>query len=350
MANGNSTNAPLPTWATNLCLGIPTRSVRPGENTSTVAELYVYFNYLSWFQGKYASGIVLPQTDFVNVRTRIPLVDAFLDAMADDFKNVFSNKSVAAARKAGDLSKLRPGGFRKPDMLGIARDGEGVLVELVEVTTDGEAPSTIREDLGEKLDTLNNLVLPILVAKLTERLSQTLVSVRIRPSPWRPSPGQLIYPLPTVAAGAAASGQKVEWLCYKPTFRRFPPNGTDGLVLYEVHSVGTPQLVPKEVVDRLKSAYKRVNQPVGPHLLPWAQNYWQSNPADRDVVLLALGVAGVAVVALLVVAFLPEVAVGGLVAGAVEAADVAVAAEATPGVLEAVSTILQGLGRMAPAL
>lgn len=331
-----------PPISLNLTCFSPTRPVGKGDPMAEFAELIVLALFRTSFLREHG-GIVLSQLEFLTVRTLYPAVNAFLDAMANDFTNVFSASSKRAAARAGDLSKLRPGGFRKPDMIGISPPGpDGILVELVEVTTVGEAGSTLVEDLGAKLDTLNNFVLPILQLELEDSLSQSVVPITVRASKWRPRPGQLVWPVPL-----AQASNRIEWICLKPTFRQSPPLGVDGLVLYEVHSVPLPAPVPQDVLDRLKEEMRRRQSQPAFLLQPSLAQYWEANPADREALVAAAAVLGVALVAALVILFLPEEALAGLAVGTARGLSLAVGY--LPQALEAASGVLQSVLR-APLL
>jgi hypothetical protein len=336
---------PIAASLNSLCVA-PTRKVGRGDRVAKWAETIAFALYSAHFMSEHPGGIVLPELDFLTVRTRFPAVNKFLDSMVTDFKNVFSNSSKAAARRTGDLSKLRDGGFRKPDMLGISPPGpQGIIVELVEVTTEGEASSTIKEDLQGKIDALNNFVLPILQILLEEEGRSSFAPVVIRASKWRPGPAEVAWPLLDGTTQPQPANPSIEWICFKPTFRVAPPTGIDGLILYEVHKVGVGGLVPQEVVIRLRDELRQKKMQPGPQLLPVLQRHWQLNPGDRDLLLKFGAVAAGALLVVLIIAFLPEEALAGLViaAGRALTAALAAAVDALPAIEELAGTVLKSL-------
>jgi hypothetical protein len=304
------------------------------------AELIVYALY----RKAHPEWQVLTQLEYLTVRTGTPPIDMFLDALASDFTNVFSGASRKAAQRTGDLSRLRAGGFRKPDVLGISPPGpDGITVELVEVSTEGQAGGTFAQDLQEKLGTLNDYVLPIMELQAADEFGQSFAPIRVRASPWRPGQNELVWPvIPT-----NMSSSRIEWICLKPTFRRNWPLGEDGLVLYEIHSVGVPELVPQDVLDRLREEMRRRQGQPAFLLQPSLEQHWGLNPADRQVLETAALVAAGALVLILVVAFLPEEALAGLAAATVRGLSVAVSY--LPQALEWAGGVLQSLART-PAL
>jgi len=162
-----------------------------------------------------------------------------------------------SGKNPAGISKMSRG-LRKPDILGIRVEGDRIVFELLEVTTVGQADSTIIEDLESKKGILEEVVIPNIVKDIANYQLASMVSIgptniEVVYSDWKPKEFQLIVPLvPNMRTG------KYEWICYKPTFSIKPPKGLNGLILYEIHSVGNEALVPKKVLKKIAEDIKRI--------------------------------------------------------------------------------------------
>jgi hypothetical protein len=305
-----------------------------------MAQMVAKILFTKYFLAKYGpESKVLTELEYLSLRfTASPLVNKLLDAMTSDFANAWTAKSLR-----GMVDKLKIGRPRKPDVMGISpiRLPDGFTIELVEVSTEGQAKDTIKTDITPKLQVLNEKVIPIFAATLQEEMQQSLMGVKVLASSWRPGPGELVWPfLP-----ALATPKTIDWLCLRPTFRNNPPDGSDGLILYEYHSVGMPQAVPKEVIERLRQRLRGAGQL---QLLPTLAGHWQQNPADAEAMrLLALGV-GVGALVIVAVLLLPEEVIVGAAIGvgtavARAAAAATAAAAMFPQALERARVVLDSL-------
>jgi hypothetical protein len=259
--------------------------------------------------------------------------------MTSDFAGAWT-----ASTLRGKVDKLKVGRPRRPDVIGIAPPDviHGFTIELVEVTTEKQAGNTIKEDIIPKLQILNDKVIPIFLLKLQQEMLQSVAGARVLASPWRPNQGELVWPfIPT-----NYTPRKVEWLCLRPTFRvKEKPNGADGLILYEFHSVGLPEQVPVEVLERLR---KKVPRQTGLVLAPVLKTHWEENPADAEAMkALCLVLGGTALVAIAILLLPEEAAAGAVVAGGTVLARVAAAAAgaaaAFPRTLEIAQRVMESL-------
>jgi hypothetical protein len=250
------------------------------------AELLTLEYFRRDFMRRYAPpALVIGQLEYLSLLTGNRVIDQLLTRMARDFVNELSR---VALRK--DLGTERAGGRLKPDILGIAiRPTGDVILEVVEVTTEKQAATTLEEDVKHKLQVLREKVLSTDVTALeTDYFSRSGGSTRFiaSASKWRPNWDQMIYPL--VGREIGASARRIEWLCFAPTFRFAPPSGLDGLILYELHSVGVPQFVPEEVLRKLAAEIRRQKQirqasQAMQTLTPWiTEDYWRRNAADKQ--------------------------------------------------------------------
>jgi hypothetical protein len=355
-----------------LCPGPSTvRKQEPDEKIAYIAQAAIWEYFRQDFFSRYDQPrMVVGELDYKSQLTGRRGIDSVLSRMADNFKNELSRKAL---RKK--VSTTRQGGFLKPDVLGIAVTNDAIVLELVEVTTYGQAAETLREDVEHKLNTLRTKVATedtsVLEAEFYARTPARRTPFSISASKWRPRVDQLILPLYIDSSGGSSTA--FEWICYCPTFRFFPPNGVDGLILYEVHSTTLPEHVPQEVLNRIKEEARRKqarDRLAGAlTLTPWFdQAYWQNKPADRDLMLALAATAGVATLVLLAVVLAPVVAAagtataagataGGLTgagalaeAGALTPAVLAAAAAANARAMTAATQIMHSLGqRLVPA-
>ncbi len=198
-----------------------------------VAEMRAYEWFRADFLRRYPSGEVMTQYEYIargsfagagGTPLRFagkPEITALVDSMSDNFRR-----------------HVRFADFRKPDGIGMAEVGRAVRVELLEVTTEGNAASAIRQ-MRDKTAILSGVVAGASVG----------LSLEVRGTTWRPSEGQMTWPTTPQA------GELARWICYAPTRRQSPP---EGVTLYEVHGSGTGRPVPAfspEAERALRRAY-----------------------------------------------------------------------------------------------
>jgi hypothetical protein len=234
------------------------------------------------------------------------IFNIILKWLRSDFRNMYS-----ASQK--DLSKLS-GGLRKPDILGVRFEGNRIIFELLEVTTEGQASSTIVQDLNSKKEILEKWVKPFIEKEISNVQLSTGTSIgpnaiEIIYSKWKPDKNQLIIPL--LSNLGTSKTRKFEWICYKPTFRYNETKGQDGLILYEIHSVGTPEMVPKRVLEAVANEVRKLmrQHTFELTLTPFLENYWKTNRSDQQelITLLAAGM-GISLIIVLAILLLPETA------------------------------------------
>jgi hypothetical protein len=314
--------------------------------------------------------LVLGELDYLTQLTGRATIDAVLNRMARDFRN-----ELAKAPLRKDITSNRPGRNLKPDVLGIAVMASNIVLELVEVTTFDQAASTLVQDVGNKLQALREKVITEDTSTLDnqyyERSTVGRIPFAVGPSRWRPRWDQMVFPLLPVGSVVASQNASVEWICYWPTFRFNPSGapgvaGVDGLILYEIHSVQQPSLVPKEVLDRLREEAQRKAAQArlaarALTLAPWiTDNYWQTNKTDKDALLWVAGIGGVALLALLAAtlwpvlvayasAVLPQEGIGALLGAAGDATIstevVTTAATVNTQTMALAAQVMQSLGR-----
>jgi len=175
----------------------------PSALQSEAAQLHVVSWFRQYFLGKFPSGIVISELEYMGRTTSAteaptplrtfgqPRLNEVLDALAHDFRR---------------WSKDRD--YRKCDVLGIANDGFNA--ELVEVTTENNAASAIAQ-VNSKLAILRETV---------NRIHN--LSVDWRASMWKPAPHQLFRML-------TPTPLDITCLCYVPTFVHFVINRCLGL-------------------------------------------------------------------------------------------------------------------------
>ncbi|MEV5545953.1 hypothetical protein AB0L35_07390 [Streptomyces sp. NPDC052309] len=226
--------------------------------------------------------------------------------MYAEYRNVLSRRALKK-----NITSQRAGGRLRSDMLGVRTEGSTMVLELVEVTTVGEADKAETEDVQHKIDTLRRHVVDealkeMLAVQRSGRFGiGAPAQIDVRRSTWRPYWNELYYPLVPAQAATGGPGRvRYEWICYKPTFR---PDGIgkDGLVLYEIHSTPLPQGVPVEVLRRVARRLRELENQHQLVLLPAMQQYWDDNAADRRELQkwLAIGLGAALVVTLVVMAW-----------------------------------------------
>jgi hypothetical protein len=230
-----------------ICLGAPQLS--PSSLQSQAAQLYVVEGFSKYFLGKYPTGIVISELEYMGRTTSAteaptplrtfgrPRLNEILNALAHDFRR---------------WSKDRD--YRKCDVLGIANDG--VNAELLEVTTESNAASAIAQ-VTSKLAILRETV---------NRIHN--LSVEWRASAWKPGPDRLFHSL-------HASPLEIIYVCYVPTFRAAAPAG---VVLYEIHTLA--RQLPVVPVPLPREARRRIRQGVAQQgdVEARARRFLEANP------------------------------------------------------------------------
>lgn len=144
-------------------------------------------------------------------------------------------------------------------------------------------------------------------ANETNRSSLYPTELKVHASAWRPGRNQLRTPILREGESLEQQFAKIQWLCFKPTFRENGGQGFDGLVLYEIHEVNNRQPIPKEII---KSLRRHILQAQAQHFqfLPIdAEAFWKQNQlAARDIAFIAATATLVAAVIIFVV-IMPEV-------------------------------------------
>ncbi len=240
------------------------------------AELRIATSFRANFLQRYPNGFVTSQLEYQGGTTSAftaprplrtpgkPAVNRVLDAMATDFRS---------------WSKERD--YRKCDVIGISNDGRHA--ELLEVTTEGNAASAIRQ-LGAKLDVLRTTV---------NRIHQ--LTVDWQPSMWRPDTKALFCPL-------TSTPDEVRYACYEPTVRARAPRG---VILYEVHALAR-NLAANPLPRQVQDSIRKVAGPAAPRRLDaeaWARQASHQEPAISPAIR-ALAAAGAVALAVSAVAML----------------------------------------------
>jgi hypothetical protein len=262
-----------------------TRTLDNEPGISTLAEQFIVREFSSHFT-RYYSGEVFTQATELQRSVQSGTMGRTLDALRKHFRNVYSMKTPKTSR-----GEPRAGRARKADALGVS--GDGSVIQLLEVTTVGCRKETLQE-IESKLEILKGPVTKYWTLRNIERDGTSRGHLDCYASPWRPPPEQII-PLPT------SSTSRVDWICYKPTFRQ--PGGPNGLILYEIHSIHmdrqlVPEGAPRAVLERLKSAYRQANRPRASQLIGWGRAYLAKHPSDKAV-LLGMGAGLIAVIVIL---------------------------------------------------
>jgi hypothetical protein len=292
-----------------LCPG-PIFTRRAGKVTGTnVPEwqwaqgaMFGYY-YADFMRREGPWAIVLTEAQYTELLINLPGMPADFS----DFENELLGRMGVEFRR--DHAR---GGPLRPDILGFApksRTGS-ILLELLEVTTAGQATKTLREDVQYKLGKFQQIIAG-LGPTIEELFSLASYDVTAIASPWRPSQWQRIVPLP-LRQDPVTNTTYVEWICFEPTFRVNPPIGVDGLLLYEIHFLPI-QSVPKELFNRLTNAERQnrlaTRTAYGQTLTPWLTgNYLHANVADRQALQVLAGVLGVGLLVLAAVYLWPAIA------------------------------------------
>jgi hypothetical protein len=298
------------------------RPVGRGDKAAAFAENVAFYMFAMDFYRRYKTGMVFKQDEYVTympswapIRQISPLMDIALDAIANGFRNYYSQgkqnrQRMSKSNPKGTPTELRPGRSRKADGLGVAAYAPTgkIICELLEVTTLEEASSTMTEDLESKLNLLRRTVKNDIDAGLEKfrRYSNTgFQGFEANGTPFIPPETMRIWPLPDSIAFAGLASTEIEWVSYWPTCE-FRPCGqmhleevtaaARGLVLYKIYRATLPQAAlamstrMKEILEKL--GYRRA---AGPELLPVATSYWKSNPQDLRL-LIGLGAVALAII------------------------------------------------------
>ena len=279
------------------------------------------FKSVEQFSSNIFDGIRQYSEYYLKGMPKSKVLNIILKWLRSDFRNMYSNKK--------DFSKLS-GGLRKPDILGIRFEPDRIIFEMVEVTTHRQAGETIIEDLESKKEILEKGVVPFIENEINDTQIRTGKSIGptkidVIYSKWKPEKNQLIIPLLSNLNGS--KNPKYEWICYKPTFRYNNGHGQDGLILYEIHSTGNSEMVPKRVLEKVAFEIRKLmrQHTFELTLTPFLNNYWNSNVSDKQELIMIIGLGmGMSLVIVLAILLLPETAVGATVATAYTATETTV--------------------------
>ena len=231
--------------------------------------MFAYY-YADFMRTHPTFGFVLAEAQYASLLTGIDSVDTMFVEMAQDFRRDHKAR-----------------GLLRPDILGVSVQPRSqryrVDLEILEVTTIGQARRTNREDIVYKLAKLRD----VLTARdflVRQTLSAKAVEYTIGPSPWQPVEyWKRIVPLPI---RPREDGKRcIEWICFQPTFVKDNPVG---LLLYEIHSIPVEDSrVPKAVLDKIaaqeRSERQRQAVPYGQTLTPWlTPQYLDNHLLDRQ--------------------------------------------------------------------
>lgn len=335
-----------------------------------MAELYIFFWFSADFKNRYPDGIVLRDREYLSTTvTGQKALDIVLRRLRTDFRNIYEqrkNKELVRQGAKPRPNDLRMGGARKPDAIGLAIDHKrrAIVCELVEVSTLGQASSTMREDIQDKLDILRGPVKARIDADLrlmNERASLIATEFVAFGSAYIPGPAARQVPLLSPAPQSASSAISFEWICYWPTCeRRLCMSGplnylaepetapTRGLILYEIHTTPNPAVVKamEALWKRFERWYRERTGSLAPSLdlIPsMARRYWNDQPDELEIVLgyVALGLGALLVIAAAIYLAPAVLGAGALLVGETELAigtSAAAAGRLLPVAYSAVST------------
>jgi hypothetical protein len=276
-----------------------------------------------------AWSFVLAENEYTRMLTGILAADDMLTRMTTEFRKDY-----------------KAGGALRPDILGFcARSPEtsDVVLEFAEVTTNNQAAKTLKEDVQYRVSKFGQIIKAIDPA-FKSAFSLSSYNVKAGPTQWRPRGlHQRIVPLPVRNEGGITY---IDWICFEPTFWYPWPDGTDGLLLYEIHTMQVKSLNAfPEIVKRLAEQERLRRQGAriayGVTLTPWLnEDYLNRIPEDRDALravailagaglLVALAVSLAPVVAGLELAVLLEPAAAGIASGLTAAGELSAATLAT---------------------
>lgn len=276
------------------------------------AQTAMYAHYFADFMRIHQiNGFVLSEAEYAFLLTGVDLADELLKRMGVELRRDY-----------------KAGGRLRPDILGFhigPRSGHyDVSVEILEVSTEGQATSTLREDLVYKLGKLTDIVRraePILRQTFSTSLP---LAINVRASAWKPEPlWQRVVPLP-LRTDPVSQTTFVEWICFQPTFRYNNGAGIDGLLLYEVHTVPLKSPLVPDIVTKLAEQERRRREQAqvayGLTLTPWmTRGYLDQHALDRDQMQALAVVSGVGLLAVIGILAAPAIAgveIGALLASA----------------------------------
>jgi hypothetical protein len=244
-------------------------------------------------------GVVVTEAEFAFVSTAIEEITEFFEQMGHEFRREHAKGGQLRPDIFGAYVNPRPSSY----LLGL---------ELLEVTTHGQATKTLREDVTYKLEKLRQIANGRRY-QLQRMFSSPGIDLKIGPATWRPDlPFQRVVPLPPRAD--ADGKQLIEWICFQPTYGLDGMSPIDGLLLYEVHSVQAGKLdevlaAAKQMQDDLAELRRQqalVEAMVfTPFLTP---EFFERQRAQREMALYAGVGAGIGLLALGAYAALPVIA------------------------------------------
>jgi hypothetical protein len=277
---------------------------------------YVYYPYFWGRKKNWVKVVNNPPDPFalneqINRTNGYRPYDIILEVMQQKFGNVFGRGKLKSYTEGQiPASGLTQGRAREPDILGFGVKGSTIHVEFLEVTTTGRKEAGL-EQLREKIDLLMQLKTEIeqrlRAANETNRSSLYPTELKAHASAWRPGRNQLRTPILRQGESLDQQFAKIQWLCFKPTFRENGGQGFDGLVLYEIHEVNNRQPIPKEITESLR---RHIRQAQAQHFqfLPIdAEAFWKQNQlAARDIAFIA-GAATLVAAVIIFVVIMPEI-------------------------------------------
>ncbi|MGF1428241.1 hypothetical protein [Kitasatospora sp. LaBMicrA B282] len=299
----------LDTQQLALCPGVGrfVRGARRVSGTARGEQATMEWQWAQWamfgyfyldFKDRYPNwSFVLAEDEYTELATGLTAADDMLARMREEFRRDYAG-----------------GGEMRPDILGFcARPPQGpqLVLELLEVTSRAQAAKTFREDIDYRLYKFEQIIKGVDPA-IRKSFSLTSYTVAAGASKWRPrAPLQRVVPLPERTEDGTTY---LEWICFEPTFWYPWPDGTDGLLLYEIHSIPVKsELVPAGVRKRLADEERRrraaSRTAYGVTLTPWlTEDYLNRNHDDRDALRAIAAVAGAGLLVALAVYLTPAVA------------------------------------------
>ncbi len=250
-----------------ICLGSAQRPPTPLE--AEAAQLRMLSLFRADFLRRHVGGVVISELEYMGRTTAAPNAPGPLV-----FPGNPQLTQVMAALSADFRRWVRDRDYRKCDALGISKDA--LNAELMEVTTGTNTAAAVLQ-IEAKLAILRETV---------NRIHG--LRVNWRPTTWRPTGHGLFYALP-------ASPSELRYLCFVPTSRLLAP---PGVVLYEVHIVGRPQVpIPVRLPDVAKEPLRdryRQDRPTTEGAERWARQFLKDHPLLKVALQGMAAVAGVA--------------------------------------------------------
>jgi hypothetical protein len=236
-----------------------------------------------------------------------------------EFERAYKNNTLTAEMIKDLIDFInRPGGLRKPDILGVIAEGEPGRLELHEVCTLKTRGGT-QDELDGKLKQLREQVVPLVMKELISRQTELRItsadplihSFTTEASNWVPPRSLRACPL-GVSYDSARNVTKVTWACFEPAVNPVTQVlVSPGLLPYHIHEISGPPLdavLPASVRQDLRRWEGELAKSAGLRplqLLPEVNPAIQSDllkmdPNQRKI--LIFGLAGVLIVVLCVVA------------------------------------------------